>query len=359
MAVSAVDVAALAALRPGLPVSRLAAAMGSSWAAPPPYKGGQVDLLENSHGFVARIDANGLIGSLDFDHRFRHRVGNLANGMTLPQVKEAMPDLEIGGDVPMMAGVRFGLKRFPDGYTLHVRITSATVTDIAYFNPTADYVEPTAPPYPAAAGAPGVPFNDPNLKLVVLSALLDAKIVDLGTPQQLATHVLGRPVDLEEEGYDLIPEALDYLTRYPIAEELLAAVEEIELDGGDTVYPFAWYFWGGEEAVFDVTNLSGLDRCVNLKSFFASSMIGSVDMRDLVALKKLESIHVSVEIENIEALLDMSSLKYVRVVSDLLFRDVTTLGTPARRVFDTLKARGVRVLVRWATTSNPSLPAFE
>lgn len=255
MAVSAVDVAALAALRPGMPVSRLAAAMGSSWAAPLPYKGGKVDLLENSHGFVARIDANGLIGSLDFDHRFRHRVGNLANGMTLPQVKEAMPDLEIGGEVPMMAGVRFSLKRFPDGYTLRVRTTLATVNDIAYFNPTAAYVEPTAPPYPAAVGAPGAPFDDPNLKLVVLSALLDAKIVDLGTPEQLATHVLGRPVDLEEEGYDLIPETLDYLTRYPMADELLAAVEEIVLDGGDTVYPFAWYFCGGEEPVFDVTNL--------------------------------------------------------------------------------------------------------
>lgn len=88
-------------------------------------------------------------------------------------------------------------------------------------------------------------------------------------------------------------------------------------------------------------------------------MIGSVDIRDLVTLKKLESISVSVEIENIEALLDMSSLKYVRVVSDLLFREVTTLGTPARRVFETLKARGVRVLVRRGTTSDQSLPAFE
>ena len=105
--------------------------------------------------------------------------------------------------------------------------------------------------------------------------------------------------------------------------------------------------------------LSGLARCVNLKSFSARSMIGSVDVRELVSVGKLESISLAVEFENIEALLDMPSLKYVRVINDLLFREVTTFGTPTRQLFDTLKARGVRISVHWATTSDPSLPAFE
>ena len=163
-----------------------------------------------------------------------------------------MPDLEIGEDLPVMAGVRVGPKRLPDGYTLRVRITLDTVTDIAYFNPTADYAEPTAPSYPVAAGVPGAPFEDRNLKLVVLSALLDAKIV----------------------------------------------------------------------------------------------------------VRNLESISVSVEPENIEALLDMPSLKHVRVVSDRLFR-VAAFGTPTRQLFEALKAHGVSVSAHWATTSDPSQPALE
>jgi hypothetical protein len=37
-----VDVAALAALRPGMPMSAVEKAMGSAWRAPAPHKGGIV-----------------------------------------------------------------------------------------------------------------------------------------------------------------------------------------------------------------------------------------------------------------------------------------------------------------------------
>lgn len=72
-----------------------------------------------------------------------------------------------------------------------------------------------------------------------MSSLLDAKLLDLGTPEQLATHVLGRPIDMEKEGYDLIPEALDYLARYPLNDDLLDSVERMEFDGGKEASRFA------------------------------------------------------------------------------------------------------------------------
>ncbi|WP_443726234.1 DUF6892 domain-containing protein [Rhizobium mongolense] len=184
----------------------------------------------------------------------------------------------MGDDDPLMRGVRMGVRRFPEGYTLRVRLTLETVNEIGFSNPAAEYPEPTEPSYPAAVGMAGAPFADPNLKLVVLSLLLDAKQIDLGTPAQLASHVLGRAVDLEDEGYEIIPEAQDYLERYPLSDELLAAVEEIEFDGGGTAYRFAWYFWDGEDDVFDVKDLSGIELCRNLRSFSAISMIGNVDV---------------------------------------------------------------------------------
>lgn len=58
----------------------------------------------------------------------------------------------------------------------------------------------------------------------------------------------------------LIPEALDYLTRYPLSDEQLGAVERIEFDGGAAIYPFAWYFWGGKEGVFDIKDISMMRR---------------------------------------------------------------------------------------------------
>jgi hypothetical protein len=89
-----VDVAALAALRPGMPMAKVEAAMGPAWRPPAPHKGGKIDLLENSHGFVVWIDRNGLIGILDYDHRFRHPVGEITMEMTIEQVRAAMPSLE-------------------------------------------------------------------------------------------------------------------------------------------------------------------------------------------------------------------------------------------------------------------------
>ncbi|WP_245448326.1 hypothetical protein [Neorhizobium sp. T6_25] len=354
-----VDVAALAILRPGMPMAKVEAAMGSAWKPPAPHKGGKIDLLENSHGFVAWIDQDGLIGMLNYNHRFLHPVDGIAMEMKIEQVRAAMASLEIGDDLPMMRGVRMGVRRFPEGYTLRVRLTLETVNEIVFSNPEAEYPEPTEPPYPAAAGIAGAPFADPNLKLVVLSSLLDAKQIDLGSPEQLATHVLRRAVDLEHEGYEIISEARDYLERYPLTDELLAAVEEIEFDGGGTVYEYTWYFWDGEDNAFDVKDLSGIELCRNLKSFSAISMIGEVDVRTLLPFRKLESLNLSTGMNRIEALLDLPALKEVRVLNDEFYNEVTTAGTPTRRIFEALKDRGVRVWVHWVSATEPTPPAFE
>ncbi|WP_244471314.1 DUF7256 domain-containing protein [Rhizobium ecuadorense] len=354
-----VDIAALAALRPGMPMARVEAAMGAAWKPLAPHKGGKIDLLENSHGFVAWIDRDGLIGMLDYNNRFLHPVGDIAMGMKIEQVRSAMPSLEIGDDLPMMRGVRLGVRRFPEGYTMRVSLTLETVNEIGFSNPAAEYPEPTEPSYPAAVSVAGAPFADPNLKLVVLSSLLDAKHIDLGTPGQLAAHVLGRAVDLEDEGYEIIPQARDYLERYPLTDDLLATVEEIEFDGGGTVYEYAWYFWDGEDDVFDVKDLSGIELCRNLKRFSAISMIGNVDVRTLVSFPKLEHLRLSTGIDHIEGLLDLPRLKEVRVLDDGVYNEVATAGTPTRRIFDTLKDRGVRVWVHWMSATEPTPPAFE
>ncbi|SCW76633.1 hypothetical protein SAMN02927900_04690 [Rhizobium mongolense subsp. loessense] len=321
--------------------------------------GGKIDLLENSHGFVVWIDRNGLIGMLDYDHRFRHPVGEITMGMTIEQLRAAMPSLEIGDDDPLMRGVRMGVRQLPEGYTQRVRLTLEAVNEIGFSNPAAQYPEPTEPSYPVAVGMAGAPFTDPNLKLVVLSSLLDAKQIDLGTPAQLATHVLGRAVDLEDEGYEIIPAAQDYLERYPLTNELLAAVQEIEFDGGGTAYPFVWYFWDGEDDVFDVKDLSGIELCRNLNRFSAISMIESVDVRSLLSCQRLEYLRLSTGIDHIEALLDLPALKEVRVLDDGIYDEVTTAGTSARRIFDTLKDRGVCVWVHWVSATEPTPPAFE
>ena len=276
---SPTNIQALAALRPGMPVSRVQDAIGSAWRGLPPHKGGKVDILENSHGVVIHIDKNGRIGMVRYDHRFQQEIDGLRMGMSPAAAEAAMPDLKIGDDLAMMPGVRFGSRSFPDGTKLNVQFTLETITGINFVDPNAIYPEPTSPSYPAASGAPGAPFADVNFKLVALSYLLDAKIVDLGTPQQLAAYVLGRSVDLEEEGYEPIPKARDYLACYPLTDDLLAQVEGLVFDGGNEICRYIQYFWDGEDDYFDIHDISGIELCPNLASLNVISMTGAIDIR--------------------------------------------------------------------------------
>ncbi|SCX31879.1 DUF7256 domain-containing protein [Agrobacterium rosae] len=355
-----VDLAALAALRPKMPMAKVEEAMGSAWRPLAPHKGGKIDILENSQGIVVWIDRMGTIGRIEYNHQCKLRIEGIAMGMSSTDALSIMPDMEIGDDLEMMKGVRFGSKQFSEGYVFGAKFTLDTVNGMSFSNPAAEYPQPTAPPYPAASGAPGAPFEDVNFKLVVLSALLDAKEIDLGTPQQLASHVLKRPFDYDNEGYELIPQALEYMARYPLTPALLEKVGRIDFDGGSTIYPYAWYFWDGEDDVFDIHNIGGISLCSNVTSLHAVSMLRKIDIRDLLPLQKLERLTLDVDIEHIEALLDMPALKEIRVLSDPVYNEVTSTQHMTRMVFETLKARGVRVWVHWMSRDGGDpAPAFE
>jgi hypothetical protein len=303
-----VDVSALAALRPGMTVADVEKAMGLMWRAPAPHKGGVIDILENTYGVIVRLDRIGKIGMIEFTSRFKQTVAGVPMGLHLDDIPAIIPAMKIGEESKVRRGTRLVTMRLPEG-ELSAEISYDKVMEIVISNPDAEYVEPTAPPYPTAAGAPGAPFADPNLKLVVISALLRSKMLDLGTPQQLASHILDRPVDLEDEGYDLIPEALDYLLRYPLTAEQLAAVDWIQFDGGEEIYSYAWYFWGGGGSAFDIHDTSDLHRCPNLKGVSVIAMTDRFDLRTLVPLHRLEWVSINVPADHLEALLEIPSLK--------------------------------------------------
>ncbi|MFK3779476.1 DUF6892 domain-containing protein [Agrobacterium sp. NPDC089420] len=213
--------------------------------------------------------------------------------------------------------------------------------------------------YPAPENRPGVPFDDPNLKLAILSSLIDKQLIDLGTPQQLAEHVLGRPVDLENEGYKPIPAVRAYLDRYPLSSDLLYQIDELVLDGGNSIYRYVWFFWDGEDDIFDINSLAGIKHCPNIKSLDLTSMIGTVDLRDLLPPFKVETINAGIGLENIPALLDMPSLRSVRILDDQLYTEVTTPDHPNRHVMEALKARGVSVWVHWVSSYDENRPAYQ
>ncbi|EJC79123.1 hypothetical protein Rleg4DRAFT_0712 [Rhizobium leguminosarum bv. trifolii WSM2297] len=76
-------------------------------------------------------------------------------------------------------------------------------------------------------------------------------------------------------------------------------------------------------------------------------------------MPRLEYRRLSTGINHIEALLDLPALKEVRVLDNEIYDQVTTAGTPARHIFDTLKDRGASVWVHWMSVTEPTPPAFE
>ena len=190
--------------------------------------------------------------------------------------------------------------------------------------------------YPAPAGAPGAPFADPNFKLAVLSSLVESGKLDLASYEDLASFVLKRPVDLEEEGYALIPEAYDYLARYPLTEADLAKVESVTFDGGNEIYSYCFRFWDGETGEFDVRSLEGITCCANLRSIICIAVIEKLDVAQLVGLNKLEEIDLAEVCVNTHRLLDLPALKKLTFFADVI-TDSALLAQ--------LRARGVEIRI--------------
>ncbi|MBX9773311.1 MAG: hypothetical protein K2Y71_02770 [Xanthobacteraceae bacterium] len=307
-----VDVAALAELRPGAPVAALVAAMGARWRPPVPRDQGWVRAATSTHGFTARLDINGRVGSLDFQEPFPATtpIAGLYLGMSARAACDAVPKLVMFHRAAAQ-GAEYSAAGLAGGCRLGAEFLGGKLHKIALFDLTARYPDKVAVPYPAPAGRPGDPFEDPNFKLVVLSSLKGIQAIDLGQPQDLAEFVLRRSVDLEKEGCAPIREAYDYLARYPLTDEDLAKVEALNFDGGNPIYRHFHYCWDGEARDYDVTSISGIARLTNLREFNHVSMLKHFDAAHLVGLNQLETLSFECGCRNPERLLELPALRWL------------------------------------------------
>jgi hypothetical protein len=279
MAESPVDRAALAVLRPGAPVADVAKAYGSAWKPPLPHREGSVLTIGCTDGVVVRIASDGRLGSIRYDWRFgeEYPVTGIHMSANEGVLRARFPSLDLK---PLGAGV--GPFSWPslveDGLNMRFEL-GTTYEGVRYlrsvelYDPGAVYAPKLPVLYPAPSGAAGAPFKDVNLKLAVMSELIDNGHIDIGDPQDLYDHVLGRHFDLEAEGYEPVAEARDFLARFPLSQELLDSVTSIEFDGSSTSYSYINYFWDGESDEFTVTSFEGIEALRNLKTIRVISMV--------------------------------------------------------------------------------------
>ena len=113
-----------------------------------------------------------------------------------------------------------------------------------------------------------VQFKDFNFKLAVIERLMYEQGVL--TPRfnvyEFVKRYTARRIDIEEEGYDIIPEVRAYFEQLEIPAELLPLIQEINMDGGDEIYGQLYPFWDGEDEIFAIRSAEDAALLPNLKS---------------------------------------------------------------------------------------------
>ena len=110
--------------------------------------------------------------------------------------------------------------------------------------------------------------NDFNFKLMVVNQLMyvDEVLLPKFEVREFAENYSGRAINIEEEGYNEIPEVRTYFEQLKIPMELLIDIKELKPDGGDHIYGELIPFWDGEDEHFDVQSIEDVKYLPNLKA---------------------------------------------------------------------------------------------
>jgi hypothetical protein len=266
-------------------------------------------------------------------------VEKLRVGMALAEAKAAQPGLRLIKMFEEERGIATFGATLADGLELVVRFQNHELLWLTVTRPGLSYPDPkprTQAPvgkYPAPGAVPGAPFADPNFKLIVLDALREAGVIDLGSPRELTEHVLGRDADASKEGRGLVR---DYLLRFRLTDEHLAAVETLLFEGSIAIYQYAGLSFNLAGSDADVKSLDGIERLRNLRRFCHSSMLADMDLSRLAGLDRLESVSLGDRFANPRTLLALPSLKVLECYP-------YSIDDPT--VIPALEANGVKVTI--------------
>jgi hypothetical protein len=201
-------------------------------------------------------------------------------------------------------------------------------------------------------------FKEPLLKLFVISELMRLKRMDLGGVDAFHARLLGRPHDARIDGYRANPKALEYFAGLELSADALAAVEQLDLDGGNPIFKYVDPNWAGyTSGIEDLTRLEDIALLPNLMRFSNTAFLkegARISFAPFRGLAELQSIEASFgEYADLDAFLDLPALKTCRLLGNRVYTDVMADGHPTRRTMQSLKSRGVKVLVQWISLSGP------
>ena len=111
-----------------------------------------------------------------------------------------------------------------------------------------------------------IEFSDLGFKLVVIDTLMYEKnVLPPFKIREFIKEYRQRKIDIEEEGYEVIPEVLDWFKNYKVPAKHAPDITEL-YQNGNQIYHEIWPFWHGEDDTFNVKSASDSKHFPNLKS---------------------------------------------------------------------------------------------
>lgn len=126
--------------------------------------------------------------------------------------------------------------------------------------------------------------SDLNFKLLVIQKLMyedEVLLPKFNIYDFAKTH----DIDIEERGYNILPEAVEYFKNIKIPSSLLIDIEELYPDGGSEIYSQLYPFWDGEDDCFDVKSIADIEYLPRLKRinnlFFNKDLVKELRKRKI------------------------------------------------------------------------------
>jgi hypothetical protein len=127
-----------------------------------------------------------------------------------------------------------------------------------------------------------VDFVDPNFKLLVVEELMyfQKVIQPQFDMEPFAKAYKEGTIDIEEAGYEVIPEARQYFLSIPVKREWLERITSLCQDGGSHIWLQIIPRWSGTTDDFDINRVDDAKMLPNLKKivlFYNAKRLGILD----------------------------------------------------------------------------------
>lgn len=167
--------------------------------------------------------------------------------------------------------------------------------------PFSDFFLDYAPPktkeplekYQPSSTANQIELTDFNFRLAIIQELMyEQDLLPRFDVWEFCNQYTTREIDIEEEGYDVIPEVKAWFEALPISKEMAEQVTKLYFDGGNEVYGQIVPFWDGEDDLYDIAQLTleDLAQFPNLKTIDGTVLLMTEEVKDTFRQAGIEII---------------------------------------------------------------------